>query len=144
LKVHVFFPHKLKNKACGELADSYVRLASRYCQVDLSVTPYLKSGRTSPALLERVRSTDAVFLSERARPVDTRYFVDLLKRARMTGGTPAFLVGDAEGVPQDLESACRASISLSPLTLPHELALVVLLEQLWRAVSILENHPYHK
>jgi 23S rRNA (pseudouridine1915-N3)-methyltransferase len=53
-------------------------------------------------------------------------------------------VGGAEGLAESVKKSADLTWSLSPLTLPHGLARVVLAEQLYRAVSILHNHPYHR
>jgi 23S rRNA (pseudouridine1915-N3)-methyltransferase len=55
-----------------------------------------------------------------------------------------FLCGDAEGFPENLREKAHTQLSLSPLTLPHELARVVLAEQLYRAFALLAGHPYPK
>jgi 23S rRNA (pseudouridine1915-N3)-methyltransferase len=59
------------------------------------------------------------------------------------GGDPCFIIGGAFGLPEDFLRGSRARFSLGPLTLPHELARVLLLEQLYRAATITMNHPYH-
>jgi 23S rRNA (pseudouridine1915-N3)-methyltransferase len=56
----------------------------------------------------------------------------------------AFLIGGSLGLSDEVLAAADASWSLGPLTLPHELARVVVLEQLYRAATILQGHPYHK
>lgn len=56
----------------------------------------------------------------------------------------SLLIGGAEGHSSDLRDACEATWRLSDLTLPHELARLVLLEQLYRAETIRANHPYHR
>lgn len=56
---------------------------------------------------------------------------------------PCMIVGGAYGLSKDVLSACRAKLSLSPMTFPHELARVVLLEQVYRALSIAKGSPYH-
>jgi len=55
-----------------------------------------------------------------------------------------FIIGGPEGISQEILSQCNERWSLSKLTLPHTLARIVLLETLYRAYSILNNHPYHK
>ena len=55
-----------------------------------------------------------------------------------------FLCGDAEGFPEEWRKKAQVKLSLSTLTLPHELARVVLAEQLYRAFTILSGHPYNK
>jgi 23S rRNA (pseudouridine1915-N3)-methyltransferase len=56
----------------------------------------------------------------------------------------AFTLGGAYGLSAELKKHCSETISLSPLTLPHKLCMVVLIEQIYRAFTILHNHPYHK
>ena len=68
------------------------------------------------------------------------------KIARLQQTTPhlCFLIGGPEGLSAELRASCNEKWSLSKLTLPHTLARITLLEALYRAWSILNNHPYHK
>ncbi len=65
-------------------------------------------------------------------------FAKLLRRET------AFVIGGADGLPADFKASVDARLRLSSLTLPHALAQVVLLEQLYRAASLLVGHPYHR
>ena len=86
-----------------------------------------------------------VALDERGKALDSAAFAALLRRHR-DDGTRAlvFLIGGADGHGSAVSAAARLSLSLSALTLPHGLARVVLAEQLYRAVTILVGHPYHR
>ena len=86
-----------------------------------------------------------VALDERGRQHTSREFADLLAMRRDQGTRDiAFLIGAADGLSSELKNNAQAQLSLGPMTLPHGLARVVLLEQLYRALTILTNHPYHR
>ena len=85
-----------------------------------------------------------VALDERGTLLSTMDLARQLARWREAGRDVAFMVGSADGLAESLRKSAHLAWSLSPLTLPHGLARVVLAEQLYRAVSILHNHPYHR
>ena len=85
-----------------------------------------------------------VVLDERGTLLDTMALARRIARWRETGRNVAFIVGGADGLAESVKKSADLLWSLSPLTLPHGLARVVLAEQLYRAVSILQNHPYHR
>jgi 23S rRNA (pseudouridine1915-N3)-methyltransferase len=85
-----------------------------------------------------------VALDERGAALSTMGLARRIAQWRQTGRDVAFIVGGAEGLAGSVTKSADLAWSLSPLTLPHGLARVVLAEQLYRAVSILHNHPYHR
>lgn len=85
-----------------------------------------------------------VALDERGTPFRTTELARRLARWRQSARDVAFLVGGADGLAQSVKESSDTVWSLSTLTLPHGLARVVLAEQLYRAASILHNHPYHR
>jgi 23S rRNA (pseudouridine1915-N3)-methyltransferase len=85
-----------------------------------------------------------VALDERGAMVDTMELARRIARWRNAGRDVAFAVGGADGLAENVKKSSDWVWALSPLTLPHGLARVALAEQLYRAVSILHNHPYHR
>jgi 23S rRNA (pseudouridine1915-N3)-methyltransferase len=85
-----------------------------------------------------------VVLDERGTVLSTMDLARRVARWRESGRDVAFVVGGADGLAESVRKAANLVWSLSPLTLPHGLARVVLAEQLYRADSILHNHPYHR
>ena len=81
-----------------------------------------------------------VLMSEDGRTFDSQAFSRWLEERRQDGRELCFVIGGPRGI--DLER-CDMRMSLGPMTLPHQLARVVLLEQLFRAHKILRNEPYH-
>lgn len=85
-----------------------------------------------------------VVLDEHGRSFPTRTLADHLRRWRDDGRDAAFVIGGADGLAAEVKADADLLWSLSPLTLPHGMVRVVVAEQLYRAVSILANHPYHR
>jgi 23S rRNA (pseudouridine1915-N3)-methyltransferase len=81
----------------------------------------------------------SVLLSSDGRSFDSEGFADWLEQRRRDGRDLCFVIGGPKGL--DLQADMR--LSLGPMTLPHQLARVVLLEQLYRAHKILAREPYH-
>lgn len=85
-----------------------------------------------------------VALDEHGREYTTETFSNWLDKMTGDGRDIAFLIGGADGLSPELKKTADLSLRLSAFTLPHGLARVVLAEQLYRAVSIMQNHPYHR
>jgi len=85
-----------------------------------------------------------VVLDEHGRSFATRRLAEYLERWRSDGRDVAFVIGGADGLAPEIKTGADLLWSLSPLTLPHGLVRVVLAEQLYRAASLLANHPYHR
>jgi 23S rRNA (pseudouridine1915-N3)-methyltransferase len=84
------------------------------------------------------RNARLVALDERGKDYSTRQFAGLLK------SETAFVIGGPDGLDAGLKEEAALLLRLSSLTLPHALAQVVLLEQLYRAATLLTGHPYHR
>ncbi|MCA1926113.1 MAG: 23S rRNA (pseudouridine(1915)-N(3))-methyltransferase RlmH [Thiobacillus sp.] len=85
-----------------------------------------------------------VALDERGAQLTTRELADWLASCMAEGVSPAFIIGGADGLDASVKTRAGSLLGLSKLTLPHALARLMLVEQLYRATCILKNHPYHR
>ena len=83
-------------------------------------------------------------LDVKGKMLSTEQLADKLSEAMQLGDDVALVIGGADGVSPEVLATADFKWSLSPLTLPHPLVRVVLMEQLYRAMSINHNHPYHR
>ena len=85
-----------------------------------------------------------VVLDERGADLTTRKLARRLQDWMRNGGDTAFIIGGADGIDAALKLQADETLLLSSLTLPHAMARLILCEQLYRAVSVINNHPYHR
>ena len=135
--------------------DEYVSRMPREARVELiEVRPEKRSAGLPPdraleresARIEAALPTGClrVALDERGKLLSSVELARAWERWRAAGRELAFLIGGADGLAQPLKQTSAMLWSLSPLTLPHGLARVVLVEQLYRAHSMSIGHPYHR
>ena len=90
------------------------------------------------------RGTRIVVLDERGTNLTTKALAERLKGWQLEGNDVALVIGGPDGLEPAFRQAAHERIRLSDLTLPHALARVLLIEQLYRAWSVNANHPYHR
>jgi 23S rRNA (pseudouridine1915-N3)-methyltransferase len=130
------------------------RLGPRLKLTLLEIEPGPRSAGQSPRkaieaearkLVTALRADEwVVTLDERGTQMSTRELAEWLGSRMQEGRDLAFLIGGPDGFAAEVLARSDASLALSRLTLPHALVRVVLAEQLYRAVSILTHHPYHR
>jgi 23S rRNA (pseudouridine1915-N3)-methyltransferase len=86
----------------------------------------------------KYRGSRIVALDERGKDLTTVQF------SRLLASETAFVIGGADGLPEDFKKSASQVVRLSAMTLPHALAQVLLIEQLYRAATLLTGHPYHR
>jgi 23S rRNA (pseudouridine1915-N3)-methyltransferase len=90
------------------------------------------------------RGTRIVALDERGTSLTTQALAQRLKDWQLSGDDVALVIGGPDGLDPEFKAAAHERIRLSDMTLPHAMARVLLIEQLYRAWSINANHPYHR
>jgi 23S rRNA (pseudouridine1915-N3)-methyltransferase len=85
-----------------------------------------------------------VALDEHGRSLSSREVADWLGRRREDAAGVAFLIGGADGLDRDLVAGADLTLALGAMTWPHQLARIMLAEQLYRAATLIAGHPYHR
>ena len=90
------------------------------------------------------RGTRVVVLDERGTSLTTVALAQQLKQWQLQGDDVAFIIGGPDGLDPEFKAQAAQRIRLSDMTLPHAMARVLLIEQIYRAWSVNHNHPYHR
>lgn len=138
MSIHVIVVGKLKSAPVRALVDDYGQRLARY--VRFQETEVKDDAKLAAAIPQ---DAHVVCLEVRGTVYDSEQFAQRLERWLSSGkGKVAFVIGGAEGIPPGISAAAGARISLSAMTLPHRLARVILMEQLYRGMTILKGEPY--
>ena len=136
--LHIVARGKIGRSPEAELTDRYLKRIAW----PTKVTELPERGGTLP---EPTSNAITVVLDERGKPLSSMDFAKKLEGWRDTGRREArFLIGAADGHEEELRGKADLLLSFGPATWPHMLARAMLAEQLFRATSILANHPYHR
>ncbi len=143
MKIRIVMLGKTRRPEIRTILDDYVARIGRFAQVQ--VTELREDSAASLRKLELESAATVVLLDAGGRNQTSGQFAKWLGETRDRGAREiVFLCGDAEGFPEALRRRATQKLSLSPLTYSHELARVMLAEQLYRAFAILAGHPYPK
>jgi 23S rRNA (pseudouridine1915-N3)-methyltransferase len=143
MKIRVIMLGRTRQPEVRALMDEYVQRISRYADIE---TKELREASDAAARRLKLPANAAtVLLDAGGRQFTSAQFAKWLGALREGGPRELiFLCGDADGFPEELRRGAKQTISLSALTMPHEIARVVLAEQIYRAFTILTGHPYPK
>ena len=146
--------HRMPNWVAAGF-DEYARRMPREAHVELlEIRPEKRGeGKSVEQLLnaEAIRIKTAlpprchmVAMDERGKQWTTAKLADSITVWMRSGTDTAFVIGGADGLDADIKNSADEILALSTLTLPHGLARVLLAEQLYRAVTLIKGHPYHR
>ncbi len=144
MKLKIAWIGKTKESAIQSLTAEYLKRLMRYAEVEGVEL------RDEAALLQFAAGKShskqrhaLILLDSRGRQMSSEEFAEFLQEQMDRAAPVVFAVGAADGFSPEARTAASTVISLGKITLAHELARVVLLEQLYRAFTILQGHPYH-
>lgn len=143
MKLRILAIGKPKLRYAADGISEFQKRLKRSCPVEIT---YLKDKDDSRSLLDKSAGSYRIALDERGARLTTGQLVTRVNALEQRGDvkTVTFLIGGADGHSAELRDQSDLVLSLSPLTMQHELALVVLLEQLYRVFSIKRGEPYHR
>ena len=158
-RVTVLCVGKLKEKFYLEAAAEYVKRLQRFCKLELVELPESRLPESpSPAEIQRALAAEAVAIRERlpkggavialcieGKPCSSVELSRRMEELAVAGKTQlTFLIGGSVGLDERLKRQADWRLSMSPMTFPHHLARIMLLEQIYRAYQISAGTKYHK
>ena len=147
MKIRIAWIGKTKEPAIASLTEEYLKRISRYVPIEglalRQEAALLEMCGRSPGTKGGTKSTLAL-MDSRGKELSSEQFAKFLGEYQDRSPLPlVFAIGGADGFSDTARAAAQHTLSLGKMTLQHELARVVLLEQVYRAFTILKGHPYH-
>lgn len=158
MRIVVIAVGKLKQGPERELADRYRERfddASRkigFRSIEIHEIPESRARDATTRFAEEAAAISALIpekssiiaLDERGDPIDSTTFASHLGRGRDEAVPTVFLIGGADGLSPELRRKAKIRVAFGKATWPHQMVRVMLLEQIYRAATILSGHPYHR
>ena len=150
MKIKIAWIGKTKEPAVQALTNEFIKRISRYAEVEgISVRDEAAllalAGRPAPGKKRSAgRNSTLIIMDSRGKPFSSEEFAEFLRDQQESKRQPLlFAVGGADGFSDQARASAEFSLSLGRITIAHELARLVLMEQIYRAFTILKGHPYH-
>ena len=137
MKIYLYYIGKPRDANANGMAAEYLKRIEHYARCQMReidprrFDPWLKHPPATKILLDSSGKT-----------FDSQQFAQLVSKAEQEGRDLVFVIGGADGLPEGWRERACLLLSLSAMTYPHELARVVLAEQIYRAFTVLRRHPY--
>jgi 23S rRNA (pseudouridine1915-N3)-methyltransferase len=142
MKLRLLMLGKLRRPELRAVFDDYIKRIARFCPVEVNE---VRDGDAALKRLDADRAAAALLLDAGGKVHDSESLARWLGGQRDRGTREViFVCGDADGFPEALRKRVAQKLSLSPMTYSHELARVMLAEQLYRGFAILSGSPYPK
>lgn len=136
-RIWIYYIGKPRDPDANRLAAEFVKRTQRYAKCEMhEVNP------DRADLWKKHPSASKILLDPGGKAMDSRAFAALIGKAEVEARDLVFLVGGADGLPSAWRPRADLLLSLSSMTFPHELARVMLAEQIYRAFTALRGHPY--
>lgn len=137
MRVHLYYIGKAKDPNVNAVAAEYIARAARYAPCTMAE---IRPDRFD--IWTKHASAKKIMLDPAGRVFDSAQFAGLFREAEMLSHDLVFAIGGHDGLPPEWRGRADVLLSLSAMTMPHELARAVLAEQIYRAFATLRGHPY--
>ena len=148
LHITIFAIGKLKEPFWKDAVAEYAKRLEGYIKIDIKELPDSSPHKEAEALqaaFPKVGSAALVLLDIKGKETSSEQLAQKLEHYALKGTSHiCFIIGGSDGVTAHIKQQATERISFGPITLPHNLARIVLLEQLYRACKINKGEPYHK
>jgi 23S rRNA (pseudouridine1915-N3)-methyltransferase len=127
-------------------ANDYIKRMPKDFPIEVKeLKPDISPVKEGLKILESLpKNATVIAMDERGRDLTTMQLTQMMQDWRQEGKDVVFLIGGADGLSQEIKQKSTTLIRLSSMTLPHAMARLILIEQLYRAYTILQGHPYHR
>lgn len=153
MEIKLIVVGKTKSSELVRLINEYVKRINFYKKFKIIVVNSLKSKKNSEKeikkiegenVLKSLKKNELIFLlDENGKSFNSRKFADFLSNKFKTNKSIVFVVGGAHGFSNEIKQKSNEIISLSEMTFSHQIIRLFFTEQLYRALTIINNHPYH-
>jgi 23S rRNA (pseudouridine1915-N3)-methyltransferase len=149
MQIHIISIGKLSGEF-SDLAANYLKMTKwQVKNTEVIYSKKLPEGQIKQfeaSLIQKYldKSSYKIVLDVQGKKITSEKFASIFEAQMMNGLNIDFIIGGAFGLDQNILTLANFCLSLSDMTLPHQLAKIVLLEQIYRAQTIINNHPYHK
>lgn len=149
LKIDIIAVGKLKEAFWRDACSEYLKRLGAYATVQVIEVPDSNPCKEAPAIFAQLDSlppsAQIVVLDIRGKQMSSEQLAETIETWTVGGVSHVvFIIGGSEGVTYEIIQRAHLRLSFGPITLPHNLARVVLLEQIYRAFKISRGEPYHK
>ncbi len=151
MKIEIIAIGKMTDKAQKSIAEDYLK---RLKNIKITEIPVKNNFSDNSTLTKKyefeqiskyIQGKTLICLSEEGDQFDSNQFAHFIKNThQIQQKTIAFIIGGASGLDPEIKKQCHKIISLGKMTFPHMIARIILIEQIYRANTILQGHPYHK
>jgi len=137
LKIFLYYIGKARDEHANAMATEYIKRSSRFAKCEMRE---IHPGRFDPWV--KHPGAAKILLDPTGRAIDSAAFTALVEKSEREARDLVLIIGGADGLPAVWRPKADLLVSLSSMTMPHELARAVVAEQIYRALTTLRGHPY--